>query len=189
MFSGGTGYADDTRQSFIKGERVSIPAPPTIADGLRVQSPGALTFPILQKTAEDVLTVSDEEIIEMIKIFFFRMKMLVEPSGAAAAAAVLAGKLPSDAKRVGVIVSGGNIDAELLSEFLQVRTSEEGDGMSPSLFLFDVRVDPVSSSPWGALIVLLVVVFVLAVAFVAGLVGLLIWFKRRKAKQAAASLQ
>ena len=98
--------ADDTRQSFLKGERVSIPPPPTIADGLRVQSPGALTFPVLQKTAEDVLTVSDEEIIETIKFFLFRMKLLVEPSGAAAAAAVFAGNLPRDAKRVGVIVSG-----------------------------------------------------------------------------------
>jgi len=110
--------ADDTRQSFLKGERVSIPPPPTIADGLRVQSPGALTFPVLQKTAEDVLTVSDEEIIETIKFFLFRMKLLVEPSGAAAAAAVLTGKLPSDIKRVGVVVSGGNIDPELLSQFL-----------------------------------------------------------------------
>ncbi|HEV7684588.1 MAG TPA: threonine/serine dehydratase [Pyrinomonadaceae bacterium] len=110
--------ADDTRQSFLKGERVSIPPPPTIADGLRVQSPGALTFPILQKTAEDVLTVSDDEIIETIKFFLFRMKLLVEPSGAAAAAAVFTGKLPADTKRVGVIVSGGNIDSDLLSQFL-----------------------------------------------------------------------
>jgi threonine dehydratase len=110
--------ADDTRQSFLKGERVSIPPPPTIADGLRVQTPGTLTFPILQKTAEDVLTVSDDEIIETIKFFLFRMKLLVEPSGAAAAAAVFTGKLPADTKRVGVIVSGGNIDADLLSQFL-----------------------------------------------------------------------
>lgn len=113
--------ADDTRQSFLKGEHVSIPPPPTIADGLRVQSPGILTFPILQKTAEGVLTVSDEEIIETMKFFLFRMKLLVEPSGAAAAAAVLHGKLPGEAKggkRVGVILSGGNIDPELLSSLL-----------------------------------------------------------------------
>lgn len=110
--------ADDTRQSFLKGERVSIPPPPTIADGLRVQSPGTLTFPLLQKTAEDVLTVSDEEIIETIRFFLFRMKLLVEPSGAAAAAAVLTGKLPDDVGRVGVVVSGGNIDAELLTQIL-----------------------------------------------------------------------
>ena len=110
--------ADDTRQSFLKGERVSIPPPPTIADGLRVQSPGSLTFPVLQETAEDVLTVSDEEIIETIEFLLFRAKLLVEPSGAAAAAAVLTGKLPSDASRVGVVLSGGNIDAALLSQIL-----------------------------------------------------------------------
>ncbi|MDQ2938336.1 MAG: threonine/serine dehydratase [Acidobacteriota bacterium] len=110
--------ADDTRQSFLKGERVSIPPPPTIADGLRVQSPGTLTFPVLQKTAEDVLTVTDEEIIETMKILLFRMKLLVEPSGAAAAAAVLTRKLSHDPKRVGVILSGGNIDAALLSQLL-----------------------------------------------------------------------
>ena len=117
--------ADDTRQSFLKGERLSIPPPATIADGLRVQSPGVLTFPILQKTAEDVLTVSDDEIIETIKYFLFRMKLLVEPSGAAAAAAVLTGKLPPDTKRVGVVVSGGNIDADLLSKFLQDTSQQE----------------------------------------------------------------
>lgn len=111
--------ADDTRQSFLKGERVSIPPPPTMADGLRVQSPGTLTFPVLQKNAEDVLTVSDDEIVATIKFLLFRVKLLVEPSGAAAAAAVLNGKLPRDAKRVGVVLSGGNIDAELLAQLLQ----------------------------------------------------------------------
>ena len=107
--------ADDTRQSFIKGERVSIPPPPTIADGLRVQIPGKLTFPILQKLADDVLTVSDEEILKTINFMLFRMKLLVEPSGAAAAAAVMFGKLPDDVTRVGVVLSGGNIDAEVLA--------------------------------------------------------------------------
>ncbi len=109
---------DDTRQSFIKGERVSIAPPPTIADGLRVQSPGALTFPIVQQNAENVLTVSDAEIVATIKFMLFRMKTLVEPSGAAAAAAVLHGKLPSEDKRVGVIVSGGNIDPDTLVRLL-----------------------------------------------------------------------
>ena len=109
---------DDTRQSFIKGERVSIGPPPTIADGLRVQTPGTLTFPILQQNADDVLTVSDDEIIETIKVLLFRMKMLVEPSGAAAAAAVLFRKLPQNLRRVGVILSGGNIDAEALAAML-----------------------------------------------------------------------
>jgi threo-3-hydroxy-L-aspartate ammonia-lyase len=110
--------ADDTRQSFLKGERISIPPPSTIADGLRVQSPGTLTFPVLQKTAEDVLTVSDDEIIETTRFLLFRMKLLVEPSGAAAAAAVMTGKLPRDTRRVGVVISGGNIDTDLISQFL-----------------------------------------------------------------------
>lgn len=109
---------DDTRQSFVKGERVSIPPPATIADGLRVQSPGVLTFPIVQQNAEDVLTVSDAEIVATIKFMLFRMKTLVEPSGAAAAAAVLHGKLPSGNKHVGVIVSGGNIDPDALAQLL-----------------------------------------------------------------------
>jgi threonine dehydratase len=112
--------ADDTRQSFVKGEWVTIPPPPTIADGLRVQSPGKLTFPILQQTAEDVLTVTDEEIMETIKFFLFRMKLVVEPSGAAAAAAVLFNKVPSDTKRIGVVLSGGNIDSELLTKILSL---------------------------------------------------------------------
>jgi len=106
--------ADDTRQSFLKGERVSIPPPATIADGLRVQIPGKLTFPIVQQLADDVLTVSDEEIIETLRFMLFRMKILVESSGATAAAAVMFKKLPADAKRVGVILSGGNIDPDLL---------------------------------------------------------------------------
>ena len=110
--------ADDTRQSFLKGERVSIPPPATIADGLRVQTPGKLTFPIVQKLADDVLTVSDEEIIETLRFMLFRMKILVETSGATAAAAVMFKKLPADVRRVGVILSGGNIDPDLLQSVI-----------------------------------------------------------------------
>jgi len=109
---------DDTRRSFLKGERVTVPPPPTIADGLRVQSPGTMTFPILQQTAEDVLTVSDPEIVSAIKFMLFRMKLLVEPSGAAAAAAVMQRKLPPETRRVGVILSGGNIDSQVLAALL-----------------------------------------------------------------------
>jgi threo-3-hydroxy-L-aspartate ammonia-lyase len=110
--------ADDTRQSLLKGERVTIPPPPTIADGLRVQSPGALTFPIEQQNAEEVLTVSDQEIIETMRFLLFRMKLLVEPSGAAAAAAVLFHRLPQNTQKVGVILSGGNIDGDALAKLL-----------------------------------------------------------------------
>jgi threonine dehydratase len=111
--------ADDTRQSFLKGERVTIPPPPTIADGLRVQIPGKLTFPILKQLADDVLTVTDEEIIATLKFMLFRMKILVETSGVAAAAAVMFHKLPEDLKRVGVVLSGGNIDPDLLQELIR----------------------------------------------------------------------
>lgn len=110
--------ADDTRQSLLKGERVTIPPPATIADGLRVQIPGKLTFPIIQRLADDVLTVSDEEIIETLRCLLFRMKLLVETSGAAAAAAVMFRKLPAEVKRVGVVLSGGNIDPGLLVKLL-----------------------------------------------------------------------
>jgi len=115
---------DDTRQSFAKGERVSIPPPPTIADGLRVQIPGALTFPIIQQVAEDVLTVSDEEIIATLLFMLFRMKVLVEPSGVAAAAAVMFGRLPANVKRVGVVLSGGNIDPEVLAQLIEQQNSK-----------------------------------------------------------------
>jgi threonine dehydratase len=110
--------ADDTRQSFLKGDRVSIPPPPTIADGLRVQIPGELTFPIVQQLAEDVLTVTDEEMIETLRFVLTRMKLLVETSGIAAAAAVMFKKLPADVQRVGVVLSGGNIDPDQLATLL-----------------------------------------------------------------------
>jgi threo-3-hydroxy-L-aspartate ammonia-lyase len=110
--------ADDTRQSFLKGERVSIPPPPTIADGLRVQIPGVLTFPIVQQLAEDVLTVTDEEILETLRFVLTRMKLLVETSGVCAAAAVMFRKLPADVQRVGVVLSGGNIDPDQLAKVI-----------------------------------------------------------------------
>jgi threonine dehydratase len=110
--------ANDTQQSYQKGERVSIAPPPTIADGLRVQTPGTLTFPITSANAEGVLSVTDEEIIAAMKFMLFRMKVLVEPSGAAAAAAVLFGKLPDNCRRAGVVLSGGNVDDDLLARLL-----------------------------------------------------------------------
>jgi threonine dehydratase len=111
--------ANDTQQSIDKGERVKIPPPPTIADGLRVQRPGELTFPITRQNTEAVLTVTDEEIVATMKFILFRMKLLVEPSGAAAAAAVFTKKIPRDCRRVGVILSGGNIDSDVLSTLIE----------------------------------------------------------------------
>jgi threonine dehydratase len=112
--------ANDTQQSIAKGERVAIAPPPTFADGLRVQTPGALTFPITRANAEDVLTVTDQEITDTMRFMLLRMKLLVEPSGAAAAAAVFSRKLPEAMKRVGVVLSGGNIDSDVLARLLAV---------------------------------------------------------------------
>ena len=110
--------SDDTRQSFLKGERVHIPPPATVADGMRTQTPGALTFPILQANAEDVLLVSEDEIVEALRFLLLRLKILVEPTGVVAAAAALFGKLPPDVRSVGVVLSGGNVDPEALARFV-----------------------------------------------------------------------
>lgn len=110
--------SDDTRQSFLKGERVKIPPPATVADGMRTQMPGALTFPVLQRNAEDVLLVSEDEIVETMRFLLFRLKILVEPTGAVAAAAALFRKLPADVGSVGVVISGGNVDPEALARLV-----------------------------------------------------------------------
>ena len=107
--------ANDTQQSVAKGERVKISPPPTIADGLRVQTPGALTFPITRENADEVLTISDDYILAAMRFMLFRMKLLIEPSGAAAAAAVFHRRIPSGCRKVGVVLSGGNVDPEVLS--------------------------------------------------------------------------
>jgi threonine dehydratase len=107
---------NDTLLSLRAGERVAIPLPETIADGLRATKPGALTFPIVQKHVEDIVLVSDSEIRDAMKFLLMRMKILVEPSGAASAAAVLHRKLPQGIPKLGVILSGGNADLEHLTE-------------------------------------------------------------------------
>ena len=111
--------ANDTYLSFRKGERVTIAPPPTIADGIRNLSPGALTFPINKRNLDDVLLVSDKEIEEAVRFLLLRCKILVEPTGAVPAGAVLAGRLPMPKdSRVGIVLSGGNIDPALLVEIL-----------------------------------------------------------------------
>jgi threonine dehydratase len=110
--------ADDVAQSLAKGERVTIPVPRTIADGLQVACVGRLTFPIIQRTVARILLVSDSEMIETLSWTLERMKVLVEPSGVAGAAAVRHRKADFAGKRVGVIWSGGNLDPKRLAEFL-----------------------------------------------------------------------
>jgi threonine dehydratase len=103
---------DDFAQSFALGERVEIPVPDTIADGQQTTSPGELTFPIVKRLCTGILTVSDDELRAAMRFAFERLKLVIEPSGASALAALLAGRLDVTGKRVGVIVSGGNVDAE-----------------------------------------------------------------------------
>jgi threo-3-hydroxy-L-aspartate ammonia-lyase len=108
----------DTAQSLARGERVSIDIPHTIADGLQVASPGKLTFPIVLENVEAVLLVSDDELVETLTFILERMKVLVEPSGVAGAAAVRHRKADFSGKKVGVILSGGNVDREKLAAYL-----------------------------------------------------------------------
>ncbi len=107
--------ADDTRQSLVAGRRVTIAAPQTIADGLRVTSPGALTFPIMQQHVAAVMTVREDEIRAAVRFALLRLKLVLEPSGAVGLAAALSGRLPAEARRVGIILSGGNIDPAQLA--------------------------------------------------------------------------
>ena len=109
--------ANDTYQSFAAGKCVEIAAPDTIADGLRSPSPGELTFPIIQRHVEKILLVSEEEIRGTVTFLLTRMKILVEPSGAVSAAAALFGKLPAGLGRVGIVLSGGNVDLDQLAGF------------------------------------------------------------------------
>ncbi len=110
--------ANDTYLSFRAGRIVTIPSQDTIADGLRSPHPGELTFSIVQRLVEDIILVSEDEIKAAMKYLLARLKILVEPSGAAAAAAVLFRKLPAGIGSVGVVISGGNVDLEALAEYL-----------------------------------------------------------------------
>ena len=110
---------DDVRRSLRAGHRVEIPVPRTIADGQQTTSPGELTFPIVQRLVEDVVTVSDAEIVATMVLVFERMKVVLEPSGASALAAVLHGRVPDVAgRRVGVTLSGGNVGAARFAELI-----------------------------------------------------------------------
>ena len=110
---------DDVARSLREGRRVAIPVPETIADSLQTTRVGERNFAILQALVEGVLTVSDLELCRAMAFLFSRMKLVVEPGGAAAAAALLAGKVPGvGATRVGVVLSGGNVDAARFGELV-----------------------------------------------------------------------
>jgi threonine dehydratase len=109
--------ADDATKSFYSKTLHTVHNPPTIADGTRTPSLGKLTFPLVLEYVDDMVTVSEDAIKEAVRFAFYRMKMVVEPSGALGIAALLSKSAKVDG-RVGVIVSGGNIDSETMTMIL-----------------------------------------------------------------------
>ncbi|SHG57822.1 threo-3-hydroxy-L-aspartate ammonia-lyase [Massilia sp. CF038] len=101
---------NDGQQSLRKGEVVHIPVPDTIADGAKVTHVGAHNFAVIERYVDDIVTVSDAQLVASMRFFAERMKMVVEPTGCLAAAAALHRVLPLDGKRVGILISGGNVD-------------------------------------------------------------------------------
>ena len=109
--------SDDTRQSLARGERVAIDVPRTIADGLQVTVPGALTFEVNRRLLHGIVTVADSELVDAMRFAFDRLKLVLEPSGAAGLAALLTGRIEAP-PRVGVVLSGGNVGAERFRELV-----------------------------------------------------------------------
>ena len=111
--------ANDTQRSLAAGERVQIELPHTIADGLQSPAPGELTFEVNKQRVDDVVTVSEDEIVDAMVFLFDRMKLVTEPSGAVGIAALLNGRVHGD--RIGVVISGGNVGAARFAELLDGR--------------------------------------------------------------------
>lgn len=106
---------NDGQLSFRSGEVVQIPTPDTIADGAQTRSLGHHTFPVIRELVDDIVTVTDEQLASATVLLAERLKTLVEPTGALAAAAALTGAVDVEGLRVGVILSGGNVDLDRLA--------------------------------------------------------------------------
>ncbi|WON78478.1 threo-3-hydroxy-L-aspartate ammonia-lyase [Serratia sp. UGAL515B_01] len=111
---------NDVQQALRSGNRIRIPVPQTIADGAQTQQVGHLTFPIIQQYVEDILTVTDKQLCQQMRFFMERMKMVVEPTGCLAAAAAMNRLIDLNGKKVGVIVSGGNVDVDKIEQYLSM---------------------------------------------------------------------
>jgi threonine dehydratase len=107
---------DDVARSLAAGERVRVPVQRTIADGQQLEAPGARPFPVILERVAAVVTVSDAEIVAAMRFAFERLKLVLEPSGASALAALLHGKVEASGVRTGVILSGGNVDVARFRE-------------------------------------------------------------------------
>jgi threonine dehydratase len=101
---------DDATRSFRTGVLQTVDNPQTIADGARTSSLGALTFPLVRTLVDDMVTVSDDDLVRSMRFLWERMKVVVEPTGALGLAAALRGKIAVEGKKVGVVLSGGNVD-------------------------------------------------------------------------------
>jgi threo-3-hydroxy-L-aspartate ammonia-lyase len=110
--------SDDVARSLASGRRERVTVGPTIADGQQTSSPGELTWPVIQALVDEVVTVSDAEIVAALRFCFERLKLVVEPSGACALAALLAGRVQGAGLRVGVVLSGGNLGADAFGALL-----------------------------------------------------------------------
>jgi len=113
---------DDATRSFREKKLIKIEVPETIADGARTTSLGALTFPLVLRYVNDMLTVTDDELLRAMFWLWERMKLVVEPTGALAACAVLERKISLKNQKVGVILSGGNVDLRWAAETLRSRS-------------------------------------------------------------------
>jgi threo-3-hydroxy-L-aspartate ammonia-lyase len=109
---------DDTRRSLAAGKRVNGGVPRTIADGLQTAEPGELTFEVNRRRVDEVVTASDAEILDAMGFLFDRLKIVTEPSGAIAVAALLSGRIDAAGGRVGVVISGGNVGVARFAELL-----------------------------------------------------------------------
>ena len=107
--------ADDATRSFYSGSLQSVHNPDTIADGARTPSLGSITYPIVMNLVDDMIGVSESAILEAMFFLWERLKIVVEPTGALAAAALLSGAVSLKQQRVGVIITGGNVDLKALA--------------------------------------------------------------------------
>jgi len=112
---------DDWVQSFERGRIIEIDVPRTIADGLQTHAPGELTWEVASKLVDEIVTVTDEQIVDAMRFVFDRMKLVIEPSGAVGIAAFREGLV--EAPSIGIVISGGNVDAQRFSDLIRSATS------------------------------------------------------------------
>jgi threonine dehydratase len=111
--------ADDATRSFRTGVLHTVSNPPTIADGARTPSLGGLTFPLVRENVDEMVTVSDDDLVRTMRFVWERLKLVVEPTGVLGLAAAFCGKLDPAGRRVGVILSGGNVDLATALELFE----------------------------------------------------------------------